>query len=79
MTEEAAYLDKLRGLWRANWPKDIPQQPVYPLGERLLTDYLSEWARRTPDKASLIYYGREVSFGELDRLSDAFADRKSVV
>lgn len=26
-----------------------------------------------PDKASLIYYGREVSFGELDRLSDAFA------
>lgn len=29
MTEEAAYLDKLRGLWRANWPKDIPQQPVF--------------------------------------------------
>ena len=39
----------------------------------LLTDYLREWARRTPDKASLIYYGREVTFAELDRLSDAFA------
>ena len=70
---EAAYLDNLRALWRANWPKNIPQEPVYPLGERLLTDYLREWARRTPDKASLIYYGREVTFGELDRLSDAFA------
>ncbi len=72
-SDEVRYLDALRALWRRNWPKDIPQQPVYPLGEMLLTDYLRAWARRDPDKASLIYYGREISFGELDRLSDAFA------
>jgi acyl-CoA synthetase (AMP-forming)/AMP-acid ligase II len=72
-TSEESYLSDLRALWRKNWPKGIPQTPVYPLGERPLTDYLREWARRTPDKPSLIYYGREVSFGELDRLSDAFA------
>ncbi len=72
-TSEESYLSDLRALWRKNWPKDIPQAPVYPLGERLLTDYLREWARRTPDKPSLIYYGRAVTFGELDRLSDAFA------
>jgi long-chain acyl-CoA synthetase len=71
--DETLYLEALRALWRKNWPRGVPQAPVYPLGEKLLTDYLREWARRDPDKASLIYYGREVTFGELDRLSDAFA------
>ena len=70
---EARYLQDLHALWRDHWPKGIPQAPVYPLGEMLLTDYLRAWAGRNPDKASLIYYGREVTFGELDRLSDAFA------
>ncbi|MFV0281741.1 MAG: AMP-binding protein, partial [Rhodoblastus sp.] len=73
MSEEARYLDNVRALWRRNWPADIPQAPVYPCGERPLTEYLREWAQRTPDKAALIYYGREVTFAELDRLSDAFA------
>ena len=43
------------------------------LGERTLTHYLREWARRTPDKAAIIFYGREISYAELDRLSDRFA------
>ena len=71
--ETKVYLDRLHDLWRSNWPKDISQEPVYPLGEMLLADYLRAWAQRTPDKASIIYYGREVSFRELDGLSDAFA------
>ena len=70
---ESAYLERLETLWRDNWPKAISREPVYPFGEILLTDYLREWARRTPDKASLVYYGREVTFRELDALSDAFA------
>ena len=72
-SDEAAYLDVLHALWRRNWPKGAPSEPVYPLGEIPLTEYLRGRARRTPDKASLIYYGREVTFAELDRLSDAFA------
>jgi len=71
--EEAAYLATLRALWRRNWPKDAPREPVYPLGEIPLTEILRERARRTPDKAALIFYGRDVSYGQLDRLSDAFA------
>jgi acyl-CoA synthetase (AMP-forming)/AMP-acid ligase II len=71
--EESAYLDALHALWRRNWPKGAPREPVYPLGETPLTEYLRERARRTPDKASLVFYGREVTFAELDRLSDAFA------
>ena len=72
-SDESAYLDALHALWRRNWPKGAPRDPVYPLGEIPFTEYLRERARRTPEKASLIYYGREVSFAELDRLSDAFA------
>ncbi len=71
--EEAAYLDALHALWRRNWPEGAPREPVYPLGEIPLTEYLRERARRTPGKAALIWYGREVSYAELDRLSDAFA------
>ncbi len=73
--EEAAYLDALNAIWRRNWPKGAPREPVYPLGEIPLTEYLRERTRRSPDKAALIYYGREVSYAELDRLSDAFAAR----
>ena len=72
-SDESAYLDALHALWRRNWPKGAAREPVYPLGEIPFTEYLRERARRTPEKASLIYYGREVSFAELDRLSDAFA------
>ena len=43
-TSEESYLPDLRALWRKNWPKDIPQAPVYPLGERLLSG-VGRWCR----------------------------------
>src|SRR4029078_6331955 len=70
---EATYLDRLRTLWRTNWPKGVPDAPRYPLGEIPLTGYLREWAQRTPDKPAVLFYGREVSYAEPDRLSDRFA------
>lgn len=45
----------------------------YPFGEQPLHEYLREHARRQPAKAALVWYGREISYAELDRLSDAFA------
>ncbi|HZF83472.1 MAG TPA: AMP-binding protein [Burkholderiaceae bacterium] len=45
----------------------------YPFGEQPLHEYLREHARRQPGKAALVWYGREISYAELDRLSDAFA------
>jgi len=42
-------------------------------GEKPLHEYLRSHARRQPGKAAIIWYGREISFGELDRMSDAFA------
>ncbi|MBW2061648.1 MAG: AMP-binding protein [Deltaproteobacteria bacterium] len=71
--DEQEYLDRLNKLWEKNWPAHLPKEPLYPFGEILLTDYLREWARQTPDKPCLIYYGTELTFKELDDLSDRFA------
>lgn len=71
--DEAAYLAHVRGLQAASWPAEVPRKPVYPLGERPITEYLREWARRTPAKAAINFYGRETSYAELDAASDRFA------
>ena len=71
--DEAAYLVGLRGLWARHWPKGVPTQPDYPFGEVPLTDYLRRWAAVQPGKAAVIFYGTTVSYGALDRQSDAFA------
>src|SRR5690606_18817935 len=68
-----AYLEHVEGLWQANWPEGVPREPHFPLGRQPITEYLREWARRTPDKPCVIFYGRELSYAELDRLSDRFA------
>jgi long-chain acyl-CoA synthetase len=72
--DEKEYLEHLNRLWGKNWPAHLPREPIYPLGEILLTDYLREWARVTPDKVCLIFYGKELTFKELDDLSSRFAD-----
>jgi len=45
----------------------------YLQGEKPLHEYLRGHARRQPDKTALVWYGREISYAELDRYSDAFA------
>jgi len=42
-------------------------------GERPLHDYLRHYARTQPDKPAYFWYGRAISYAELDRLSDACA------
>ncbi|MFA6965643.1 AMP-binding protein [Bosea sp. (in: a-proteobacteria)] len=71
--DEAAYFDRLRALQSAAWPEGVPRQPHFPLGEIAISDHLREWARRQPEKPACIFYGREVSYAELDDLSDRFA------
>ena len=71
--DEKEYLEHLNRLWEKNWPVHLPREPIYPLGEILLTDYLREWAKVAPDKVCLIFYGKELTFKELDDLSNRFA------
>lgn len=43
------------------------------MAEMPLHEWLRHYARITPDKAALIWYGQAISYEELDRLSDSFA------
>ena len=73
LIDEAAYLAHVRQLWAQQWPDDVPRSISYPLGERPLSEYLRERARSQRDKPAIIFYGRELTFGELDDLSERFA------
>jgi long-chain acyl-CoA synthetase len=55
------------------WPSQIPPQLTFRQGEKPLFQYLRSNARRFPDKTALIYYGREISYRELDEMTDRFA------
>ncbi|AUM75745.1 AMP-binding protein [Paracoccus jeotgali] len=48
---------------------------VYRQGEKPLHEYLRQHAVERPQKPAINWYGAEISFSELDRLSDAFAAR----
>src|ERR1700677_1218258 len=71
--DEPPYLAHLHQIQDQSWPIDVPRQPVYPLGERPITEYLKEWARRTPTKTAINFYGRETTYAELNHLSDRVA------
>lgn len=46
---------------------------TFPLGERPLFDYVKKHAENMPDKAAINFYGREITYKELDESSDRLA------
>ncbi|WP_200797297.1 AMP-binding protein [Microbulbifer donghaiensis] len=74
MMNEQAYLKQVRELHQANWPQGVPQTPLYPHGEKPVTEYLAEWARINPNKPAIHFYGYDLSYAELDELSTRFAN-----
>lgn len=74
MIDESTYLRKLEKIRAESWPKSVPTEIRYPLGERPLTDYLRHWSDIRSDLPAIIYYGREITYRELDRLSEGFAN-----
>jgi long-chain acyl-CoA synthetase len=65
---------ELQALWQKAWPSGLPRELHYPHGELPLFEYLRTWARRQPTKPAIIFYGREISYQELDEWSDRFAN-----
>lgn len=62
---------------REKWAKmatKLPKEPFYPFGKIPIHEYLSRYAKEIPEKEFLIYYGRRISFKEMDRLSNGFAN-----
>ena len=69
----ADFLARHRAAIAAAWPEGIARETTFPLGRIPLSDHLRHWAKETPDATSIIFYGREISWAELDALSDRFA------
>ena len=54
-------------------PVDHPRMPEYRFGIKRLDEYLKIHAGRVPHKVSVNYYGREITWGELDLYVDRLA------
>jgi long-chain acyl-CoA synthetase len=57
--------------WHRHYDPGVPATLDYP--DLVLPDLLARSAARYPDKAALLYFGRSLTFGELDRVSDRLA------
>lgn len=58
---------------RGYWPDYIPREVHYPLGKKPLFEYLRDHAKWFPDRTAIIFYGREITYGDLDKMSERFA------
>ncbi|MGP8154579.1 MAG: AMP-binding protein [Smithella sp.] len=63
----------MKRVWMKNWPDFISEESLYPRGRKPIFEYLRDNAREFPDRTAIVFYGKEVSYGELDRMSDQFA------
>ena len=58
-------------LWFKNWPKDVPKHLNYP--EVPLFDLLRQAAKKHPKSPAITYLDNEITYEELDMLSDKFS------
>jgi len=59
-------------IWRKHWPSSVDESSIR-FTDEPLPALLARQARRVPDRAALIFYGREVTFRELDAAASHFA------
>jgi long-chain acyl-CoA synthetase len=58
--------------WFRLWPKDVPKNLEYP--KVPLHAILEKTAKEHPEKTAIAYFEREITYAELDSLSNQFAD-----
>ena len=58
--------------WLAHYDPGVPAT-LAPYPDRTLVDYVAEYARARPNSPALLFKGATMTYGELDRLSDACA------
>jgi acyl-CoA synthetase (AMP-forming)/AMP-acid ligase II len=57
--------------WFKSWPENMPRTLVFP--EKPLPEFLSDHARKMPEKVAINFYGREVPFRELNQRTNQLA------
>ena len=55
-----------------HWPDDIPRQLSFEHGVKPIHEALRAQARNQPDKIAIVFYGREITYRELNEASDRF-------
>jgi acyl-CoA synthetase (AMP-forming)/AMP-acid ligase II len=56
--------------WYKIWPPWLPK--TFEI-EKPLSEYVRDWATMTPEKVALSFYGRDITYKELDEMIDRFA------
>jgi acyl-CoA synthetase (AMP-forming)/AMP-acid ligase II len=56
--------------WYKVWPPWLPKTLEV---EKPISEYLREWAQMTPGRIALSFYGRDITYQELDGMIDQFA------
>ncbi len=59
-------------IWKAHWPAGVDEASIE-LPTSTLPVIFKDNARRVPTKTAIVFYGREITFAELDEASDRFA------
>jgi len=59
-------------IWLERYDEGVPTT-LEPYPQRTLVDYLAESARNWPDRPALLFKGANITYGQLERDSDAFA------
>ena len=55
------------------WPAAVPREYTEPVPGAVLADHLARWAAERPDTVAIHFYGRDISYAELERAAAAFA------
>ncbi len=73
--EDREYFEWVKGKWEEQVAKrGMPTELEYPHGEVPITRAIEIGARDYPDRPAVIFYGRSVSYRELDALCNRFAN-----
>lgn len=56
--------------WYKVWPPWVPKAFEV---EKPISEYLRDWAQMTPDRIALSFYGRDITYHELNGMIDQFA------
>jgi len=69
--EEKPRKEELEKPWFKFWPKGVPQHIEYP--EVPLFEFLRKTAEKHPNNTAIVYFDREMTYKELDLVTDKFA------
>ena len=59
-------------IWKKHWPATVDEKSIR-LPEELLPATLARQAKRVPDRPAIHFYGRAITFAELDSAVGRFA------